>query len=366
MLNTKRGHNEKFKNFELRFEAQVAKFHAHSDEVKLPEAMVAFMLLANANPETNHRISVLAAAAPTTKFETTSTTADYMKAVTYESIASVLRHCDRSISTPYREPGSLSASYITTKTHQRRTLTPEQLADFKSKSRFRRCGKFGHWASDHKPDGSLKTGVKSFSEKPTTVPNDQESPKKTLKFNMAKLSSSVIDLSSYRGPLLDDGAPYSGMGAKEFQILQPFIAPNWSGDYDPLPDCIADRPFWQYGCGNHSSESRKIIGSIFISAKTDGEGVIQIRHLIIQGSSQWLIGRNVTKHCNIVHINGHYLQSPSSCDYSSNTISLLEHDFHSYVPIEKFLPQHQVLTENQVSKLYFATATVEKSTEARP
>jgi len=47
LLNTKRGNNESFQNFGTRFEAQVSKFSSHCDAVKLPEALTAFMLLAN-------------------------------------------------------------------------------------------------------------------------------------------------------------------------------------------------------------------------------------------------------------------------------------------------------------------------------
>jgi len=46
----------------------------------------------------------------------------------------------------------------------------------------------------------------------------------------------------------------------------------------------------------------------------------------IDGSSQWIIGRNVTKHCNIEHIGGQYLKFPNG-----SKISLIDHDMHSYI-----------------------------------
>jgi len=64
LMAVKRGQTESFRNFEGRFAAQVAKFHAHSDDVKLPESLIAFMLLGNSNIDSGQRISVLASAAP--------------------------------------------------------------------------------------------------------------------------------------------------------------------------------------------------------------------------------------------------------------------------------------------------------------
>ncbi len=78
LLNTKRGQTETFKNFESGFEAQCSKFNSHSDASKLPDALLAFMLMANANLDGSTRISVLAASAPCdSDFTAASTTADF-------------------------------------------------------------------------------------------------------------------------------------------------------------------------------------------------------------------------------------------------------------------------------------------------
>ena len=88
------------------------------------------------------------------------------------------------------------------------------------------------------------------------------------------------------GPLLDDGAPYSGLGLVELKILSPYLHTNWSGKLDPLPRAIADRTHWKYGSGSHSSDSRRMLGSIIISARLNGRTMINIRHIVIEGSSQ--------------------------------------------------------------------------------
>eukprot|EP00171_Calliarthron_tuberculosum_P000101 IDg101t1 len=70
---------------------------------------------------------------------------------------------------------------------------------------------------------------------------------------------------------------------------------------------------------------------------TEQEKPVRVRHLIIQGSSQWVIGRNVTKHCNIIHINGNKLQLPVKDDQDENlTIELADHDMHCFVPLFTF------------------------------
>lgn len=163
LLSTKRGQNESFKNFESRFEAQVSKFNSHSHASKLPEALTAFMLLGNSAVDSSQRVSVLAAASPhETDVPDTATTADFLEAVSYNSVASVLRQCDnvKNMDKPDTRT-ALSSNAVTTGSNRnarnrgRRTLSPEQLADLKSRSRCRRCKMIGHWDCDHNPDGRL-------------------------------------------------------------------------------------------------------------------------------------------------------------------------------------------------------------------
>eukprot|EP00171_Calliarthron_tuberculosum_P005351 IDg5351t1 len=55
------------------------------------------MLLANSAVDSSQKIAVLAAAAPSNINEqATTTTSDYLQAVSYYSVASVLRQCDNS------------------------------------------------------------------------------------------------------------------------------------------------------------------------------------------------------------------------------------------------------------------------------
>lgn len=97
LLNLKRGPTESFRNNESRFEAQVSKFNAHSTSSHAPDSLTAFMLLANSNVDSSQRISVLAAAAQPADLSDSDTTTDtFLKAISYDSIASVLCQCDRA------------------------------------------------------------------------------------------------------------------------------------------------------------------------------------------------------------------------------------------------------------------------------
>eukprot|EP00171_Calliarthron_tuberculosum_P001315 IDg1315t1 len=365
LLNLKRGSNESFKGYESRFEAQVSKFNAHSQKFTVPEALTAFMLLANSGVDSGQRISVLAAAAPSEEKcnPETSKTDDYLAAVSYRSIASVLRQCDKMAygQSSQHQNGITSHNANTTyrkgnnfnQRHARRRRTPAEIAEIKSKSTCRKCGQIGHWHSDHNPDGTLNPSVKSS---PPTSSNASGSNKKSITFNMANISSNSCSDSipaDFVGPLLDDGAPYSGIGLSEFRLLQKVLIPDWKGKFDSIPTEIAESPFWQYGTGNHASESRRILGSVVMRATLSNSTTVDIRHLIIEGSSQWLIGRNVTKHCDIVHIGGNYLRLPEN-----TAIKLKNHGYHSYVPYELFMPHETQLTPLSSTKIYCATAQI--------
>jgi len=247
-------------------------------------------------------------------------------------------------------------------------LTPAQLADLKSKSRCNKCDKFGHWASDHNSDGTLKASV-LCTDSPASS-SKSGPPKKSLTFNMACLSSNQMALNlapNFVGPLLDNAAPYSGIGIEEFKLLQPLICPDWAGKFDPLPSEVSQTPFWQYGSGLHSSEARPILGSLLLSACTDRGTILKIRHLFIEGASQWVVGRNVTTRCNILHIGKNVLQLPDSSSNDSPSgelITLADDGMHSFIPYELFFRSSDLIPHEQQIVIYCATAQLERTNEA--
>lgn len=157
----KRGADESFLNFESRFAAQVSKFNSHSSDAKLPEALTSFMLLANSNIDNNQRISILAAACPKEdSFTGVPTTTDYLGKVSYESIATVVRQCEKKSDSNIDTQSVLQISAGNATSAPRRRWTAEEVQTMKNSSQCRRagCGKYGHWYKDHLPDGSLSLG----------------------------------------------------------------------------------------------------------------------------------------------------------------------------------------------------------------
>ena len=372
LINTKRHPNESFKNFESRFQAQVSRLNAHGSEARLSDALVAFALLANADVDNNQRVSVLANGAPRDSALTaTSTTNEYLKAVSYDAIASVLRQCDRmknSAEENHVKPLSGNAAHYSKhrSNGQRPTKTPEEMAKIKGKSKCFICKKFGHWKSDHNEDGTLKPGFKAL-DNPVT---GEGSKNGVLTFNMALLGSvksSTGTVDGIFGPLLDDGAPYSGIGSTELKLISNFVCPEWTGELDPIPDAVADRPYWQYGIGDHSSQSKKIIGSVMFKARTHQGGFVQIRHLVIEGSSQWVVGRNVTNYCNILHIDENTLiLPPDASGNSKGSITLVDHDMHTYIPHSVFISRADNFTSDNEKTLFCAAANVNEDVGSKP
>ena len=337
LLSIQRGGNELFKNFESRFEAQLSKFNALGSSVSLPESMSALVLLANSRVDSSQRISILAAAAPKeSKLSSTASIDDYVRAVKYEAIASVLRQCDDSSSSVQSTHLSAFGGFQTPYRPRPRRMTRDQVLEMKGKTKCAKCGKYGHWHADHEDNGTLKANARSSDEPITNMTNNFETPakngytpppKQPVRFNMAKLSSSTNIIAStisindqitkgnnnnisMIGPMLDDGAPYSAIGMDELRSIYLTIMPDWDGSLDCIPESIADRPFWQYGVGAHASASRKILGSVMIDVNIPDGYTIQLRHLVLDGSSNWVIGRNITKHSNIIHMHKNILQVP--------------------------------------------------------
>ena len=233
---------------------------------------------------------------------------------------------------------------------------------YKLTTQCRKCKKWGHWESDHNDDGSLKPGAVSNDGPMKT---DKAEKKGVITFGMVKLCDQACDSGmtvTPCGPLLDDGAPYSGLGTAEFHVLQPEVLPEWNQKFDPIPESVKHTPYWQYGTGSHASQRKRIVGSVLLTARCNDGTLIQIRHLLIEGSSPWVIGRNVTRKCNILHAEGDLLQVPV-VNSNSVSLSLLEHELHSYIPSEAF---HSKTTAGSSKRLFCATANLQEIHADRP
>ncbi len=105
---------------------------------------------------------------------------------------------------------------------------------------------------------------------------------------------------------------------------------------------------------------------MLLSGKSDQGTLVNIRHLVIEGSSQWVIGPNVTKMCDILHIGKNVLQLPAYENSAQATITLVDHDMHSYVPVQVLKKSRNPLQDSDKTILFCATATVNGSGKELP
>lgn len=111
LLDTKRHGTELFKNFESSFAAQMARYNAHGSSIALPECIGALLLVVYANFVDSQRVLILPVASSKASSSVTESSSNehIIKAIEYESIASVIRQCDNGSSSSSRPSPSSSA-----------------------------------------------------------------------------------------------------------------------------------------------------------------------------------------------------------------------------------------------------------------
>lgn len=281
------------KNFESRFAAQAAKFNPISNTTKLPEFITALMLLSNSGCDDSQRVTVLAAASPSNSNLTPQSTNDeFLKAVTYPSVASVIKQCDKS-SHDGTENSPLAASSAGTSCYRGPHRGNKERSNHRThptrKYPCNLCGKYGHCKSSHNEDGSLPSNVPSYdsptesnqshsrSEKNGSSSNTNHEKshnwkKKAVSFNKATLttfSSSTKNCSVELGPLVDSGAPYAAIGLFELNLLADHVGIRSNPKLDAIPNSLKGHTHMQYGDGEHASVPRRILGSIVLTARSD-------------------------------------------------------------------------------------------------
>lgn len=160
-LSFRRGANESFSSYEPHFALHLAKFNARGSFSALSETISALMLLANAGVDSAHRNSILAAASPKEASLTTkSSINEFIQAVGYETVSSVLRQCEKSTTlsclsagaayqTVTGSPGINSTGMDTHGSSNGRPTpvkrTREQIKKMENSSQYKRCGNYSHW-----------------------------------------------------------------------------------------------------------------------------------------------------------------------------------------------------------------------------
>ena len=130
-----------------------------------------------------------------------------------------------------------------------------------------------------------------------------------MTFNMARVSNvpavsslaSTVTTDVTIRPLLDIAAPYSVIGQHELKAIASDLLPNWNGDLDIIPTFLEGRTKWQYSAGEPCSVESDVLGCVVLNAISDDSSYVMIRHGVLKGSSQWVLGRNVTTKGYILH-----------------------------------------------------------------
>ncbi len=81
---------------------------------------------------------------------------------------------------------------------------------------------------------------------------------------------------------------------------------------------------------------------------------------MIEGSSQWVIDRNVTAKCDIIHSKGNYLKLLNSQQMPIENV-----DFHSFIPSRLFIVGLPTDSACFQAKIFCATAVVAEPAKDR-
>lgn len=106
-------------------------------------------------------------------------------------------------------------------------------------------------------------------------------------------------LLGHRGLLIDGRALYSSIAILELVVLVASIIPEWNEKLEPILNALNNYIYWQYGTGYCVPDPRHILVFISLLCLSADQSTVFIRHLIMYGSSQWVIGLIVTSHGDI-------------------------------------------------------------------
>lgn len=170
LLSIRRSSTETYANYEGRFSDALTKLNSSSAFVSIHVRLAAWSLIHNANIDPSQHLGVMSAAVSSvgsSKLTRSSGKDAFLSAIRYETFAAVVRQCDNNASAttaPTKIVSSMSTRAFDPRKSDRsrkKKLFPSKFADLKAKSRCKSCEMFGHWATEHDPDGSLSPTVKS-------------------------------------------------------------------------------------------------------------------------------------------------------------------------------------------------------------
>lgn len=149
-----------------------------------------------------------------------------------------------------------------------------------------------------------------------------------------RMTAFLTSPSTRLGPMIDDGPPYAEIKAVELELLLS-SHPSKDTPFDSLHDAVSHYKWRQYGDGNPCSSSRKLSGSVVLKCRTDESELVDVGHLVVEGSLQLVIGPNMSGKCNHLHTGDNRLQFPHFSGRSLY-ISLVDDATHRFVTLDRF------------------------------
>lgn len=214
------------------------------------------------------------------------------------------------------------------------------------------CGKYAHWKRKNSFDGSLPAHVKSLGHLSSSSPrhhagssesasnitqgSSENGKKTTFAFNMAILTGSAASTSSSNklGALPDDCASHSAIEIAELSLLVDHFGLPYKPRLIAISKSLKGQGHWQYVTGKHASPARRKIRSIVLKATPDSGNSVPITHLVLDGPSQSVIGRNVTSQANTGHIHSNAVVF--LVDGKRDSISIVDENLLRFLVLDRF------------------------------
>lgn len=161
--------------------------------------------------------------------------------------------------------------------------------------------------------------------------------------------------------MVHNGASYSAIGFADLHYLSTQFIPQWTEELESVPIDFFISALWPYGTGNLKIEPRQILGWVVLTEMSPDGTDLYIRHLVIDGSSNWVTGHNVTSRRNILQLDGNCM---ILCGLNGQRIVLLviDADHHFYLPMKLFTTRES----SSYSQAVIATAMAMLWSEVRP
>lgn len=348
------------------------KLNSVSTTTNLTECFTALMLLSISAVDGTRRVSVLAAAARSSKSLNAPCTSDqFLGAIIYQSVSSVIRQCDQS-------SVAWENSYIL-KTSSSGTISRERALVVETTLQWSFCLKMWRVRSLEKKPQSRRLITATCQI--VWLPSDEFYQKWSERVfayfwpfvqrrNQRQKENCVLQhgLSSGILSIIEHKAAMRTIGWWQISILG-----HWTDELSLLTECaelqtnrkldtismaLKGHTQWEVGTRKYASPVCRILDFTVLTATSDSENAVGVTQIVLDRSSRWVFGRNATRKASIEHLMRNFLTftGEESTDYTS----MVDSEFWSYIPFDCFISNR-----NTASTLSFFSAVTTENIPRR-